>query len=131
MFLLSPFFTALVIPIALIFLGAVAKKLVRAKPWARRDFYFGVELSIAALSSGLIRIFELAQNLTSNSQVPLISTTLFILATLFLFFVVLVLHQMLKSRRNKRRAQIIWLCIISNLIGGGLIATFVILRGAQ
>jgi len=131
MFLLSPFFTALIIPTALIFCGAVAKKLVSAKPWSRRDFYFGVELSLAALSSGLIRIFEISQNLTPSSQVPLISTTLFIVATLLLFFFVLVLHQQWESKKNKRRSQIIWLCIISNLIGGGLIATFVILRGAQ
>jgi hypothetical protein len=131
MFVLSPFFTALTIPVVFIFLGAIAKKLVRAKPWERRDFYLGIELMLTAMSSGFIRLFELGQNWTPTSQIDVISTTSFLFAAFALFFVVIVLHQMLESRGIKRRTQIIWLCIISNLIGGGLLATFILLRGTQ
>jgi hypothetical protein len=50
---------ALVIPIAVLFCGAIARKLVRGTTWKRKDFYLGVELTLAALSSGLLYFFEL------------------------------------------------------------------------
>ena len=81
------YFTAIVVPVALLLCGALAKKLARGRPgWKYRDFYFGVEFTLAALSSELTRVFNIANNLTNNSQIPLISTATFIVVTLLMLF---------------------------------------------
>ncbi len=50
---LNLLFEALLIPLIIIFIGAVAKKLARAKKgWERKDFFFGIELSLYSISGG-------------------------------------------------------------------------------
>ena len=53
------YFIAVGIPFLLILLGAIARKLIRSTGWEREDFFLGVDLSIASISSALIYISEL------------------------------------------------------------------------
>lgn len=139
MLLTNPFFIALVIPMALLFCGAFAKKLVKASPWKREYFFLGVEFTLAALSSALLYIFDIARDLSQGVQTALIPayqrltvTASYISITFCLLLVVLSIHQEWESKENKKREQIIWLCIICNLLGAGLIAGFVLLvKGIQ
>ena len=137
--LTNRFFIALIIPMALLFCGAFAKKLVGASPWKREYFYLGVEFTLAALSSALLFVFDIAKSIVQGKPPGLISwdqqlalTTSFTAITFFLLLVVLSIHQDWESKSKRRREQIIWLCVISNLIGAGLFAGFVLLvKGIQ
>jgi hypothetical protein len=53
------YFIAVGIPFLLILLGAIARKLIRSTAWIRDDFFLGVDLSLAGISSGLIYISDL------------------------------------------------------------------------
>lgn len=137
--LTNRFFIALIIPVVLLFCGAFAKKLVGASPWKREYFYLGVEFTLATLSSTLLYVFDIAKNITQGKPPSLVSwdqqlalTASFTAVTFFLLLVVLSIHQDWESKKQKRREQIIWLCIISNFIGAGLFAGFVLLvKGIQ
>lgn len=56
--LTNRYFIALGIPFILLLLGAMSRKLIRAQPWRREDFYLGVDLALAGISSGLIYISD-------------------------------------------------------------------------
>jgi hypothetical protein len=117
----------------------MAKKLGGASPWKREYFYLGVEFTLAALSSALLYVFDIAKDIAQGKPSGLVSwdqqltlTASFTAITLCLLLVVLSIHQDWESKNRKRREQIIWLCVISNLIGAGLIAGFVLLiKGIQ
>jgi hypothetical protein len=136
MFLANPFFTALVVPLALLFCGSLSKKIVRGTNWERKDFFMGVEFTLAALSSALLYIFDLANGLSAADQIQSIGlklaiTTSFIAITFCSLFIVIALHQEYEVSKSRRK-QIIYLCLISNLVGAGLIAGFVLLvKGIQ
>lgn len=131
--LTNPYFIAIGIPIILLACGAFAKKLVRGSPWERFDFFLGVEFTLATMSSALIYVFDLVK-LGLNS--PSVSNTLmskfaataaFIALTFFLLLCVLATHQDWQLRNNNPNGQIFWLGVFANLIGAGLLATFVLL----
>lgn len=130
----NPYIIALGIPIVLLASGALAKKLVRGSSWERFDFFLGIEFTLAAMSSALIYIFDLVKVGASVSNVSsadlmnkLAATASFIALTFFLLLWVLSTHQDWIKRNNNPRGQIVWLGIIANLVGAGLIATFVLL----
>src|SRR3972149_2742648 len=137
--LTNSIFPALAIPMILLFCGSLAKKLVRGSNWLRKDFYMGVEFTLAALSSALLYIFDIARDLAQGIQSPsvpldikLAATASFISVTLFLLLFLLSIHQEWEWRESERRGQIVWLCIVSNLIGATLIASFVLfVKGLQ
>lgn len=52
---------ALGIPIALIVIGGLVKKIVRGSTWQAADFYLGVELALSSVTSSLIYVFELSK----------------------------------------------------------------------
>jgi len=124
---------ALGIPIILIICGAFAKKLVRGSKFQRSDFFLGIELCLAAMASALVYIFDLAkispsQSTNANSLSPKITATGFFLALcFFLLLSVMSTHQDWEQRSQNRKGQFIWLAIIANLIGAGLLAAFVLL----
>jgi hypothetical protein len=111
----------------------------------------GVEFTLAALASSLVYLFDIAKDLAEGGPSTIVSvdqrlvvTASFISVTFCILMVVLAIHQdyehrdkesQKNGRKNQnqiRREQIFWLCIISNLIGAGLIAGFVLLvKGVQ
>jgi len=128
----NPYIIALGIPLILMISGALAKKLVRGSKWERFDFFLGVEFTLATMSSALIYIFDLVKlglqpSVGSSSLMnKLAATASFIALTFFLLLWVLSTHQDWVKRNNNPRGQIIWLGIIANLIGAGLLAAFVL-----
>jgi hypothetical protein len=118
--------------------GASAKKLVRGSGWKQEDFYLGIELTLAAMSAALVHIFDLARRLAIASEVAGQGSTLeitqqlavtgtFIAVTFLLFLVVLTIHQDWTGETQRKAAQLVRLGGVSNLIGSGLLATFVVL----
>ncbi len=131
--LTNPYLIALGIPIILLFSGAFAKKLVRGTSWQRSDFYLGVELALAAMASALVFVFDLVQ-LDKNNNLPnefvaqkMAGNASFLALCFFLLLWTLTTHQDWEKRSQNPKGQLIWLGIIANLVGAGLLATFVLL----
>ncbi|SFI70969.1 hypothetical protein [Nitrosomonas sp. Nm34] len=131
MWLENPYFIAIGIPVALLLSGAMAKKLVRGSTWKRQDFFLGVEFTLAAMSAALVFIFDLvAANQTGSNPVSpreYAETGSFLATTFFLLLWIMSTHQDWEPRNDDPRAQIIWLGVIANLVGAGLLVAFVLL----
>jgi hypothetical protein len=135
------YFIAVGIPFLLIFLGAIARKLIRAKPWVRDDFYLGVDLSIAAISAGLIYNFELitakaaasgissdgCRAIISSADARLLGNAGFLVLALTAFLVVVSMHQDHGGDTGNPRKQWLLLGVVSNVIGAGLMAAFTLI----
>lgn len=130
--LTNEYFLALGIPVVLIICGALARKLVRGTTWQPADFYLGVELALSALASAMVYVVDLAK-LTGadppDTSVPtkLAATGAFLAVCFLLLLSVLSTHQDWEKRTQNPRKQVIWLGIVSNLLGAGLLAAFVLL----
>lgn len=130
--LTNPYVVAIVIPIILLASGAFMKKLVRASPWKRSDFYLGVEFTLAAMTAALVHIFDLvnqsgtATNVSSVTGGQFVGTTVFIIGALFLLFLILSIHQDWEKRDDRPWLQMCVLVGATNLIGAGLLAAFVL-----
>lgn len=118
------YFIALGIPLILILLGAIAKKIVRGSQWIKSDFFLGVELSLSAVASSLIYIFEISNSRGGDDKA--IALGVFSVTCLLLFFVVMAVHQDWERETQNCRGQLIWLGGFGNLIGIGLLFSFVL-----
>lgn len=109
--------------------GAVAKKLVRGSGWQAKDFYLGVETSLAALGAAMIHFFDLQKQQLSGAQLgeQVTATASFLAIAFFLLLWVLSTHQDWEARTQNARGQKIWLGGVSNLIGILLFGAFVML----
>ena len=131
--LTNRYLIAVGIPVILICCGAFAKKLVRGSSWQQSDFYLGVELSLSAIAAALVYIFDLAKIISIQSendiilQQKMIATASFLVICFFLLLWILSTHQDWEKRTQNPIGQIIWLMFISNIIGVGLMAAFVLL----
>lgn len=122
----SPIIPGLLAPIAFILIGAMCKKLVRSSPFERQDFFMGIELTLATMSAQLIYLIETFQKVKSLPQAPtdnlLMTVSLFVL-TLLLLITLLAVHQ--SNKTSSPKMQYITLTGFSNLVGIGLMFTFV------
>jgi hypothetical protein len=129
----NPYLIALGIPLILIFSGALAKKLVRGSEWQRTDFFLGVELSLAAMASALVYIFDLAKVPAGGTQPAAMvserigATASFLVLCFFILLWVLSVHQDWERRVQNPTGQFLWLTLIANFVAAGLIAAFVLL----
>ena len=128
--LANPYITAIVVPLILILCSAVAKKLVRGSTWQRSDFFLGVELSLAAMAAGLVHFLDLTKPAMTNaaqlSPQKTTETAVFVAICFFLLLWILSTHQDWEKRPQNARGQVIWLGIISNLVGAGLMVAFIL-----
>lgn len=116
---ISIFLESLLIPFVIIFVGSSGKKLARAKKgWERQDFFFGIELSLSAMSGVLTILFD-----DSIDRLLAQKAGLFITICFGLFIYVLSLHQ--EYQQATPRKQYFWLTFFSNMIGIGLMMIFV------
>lgn len=123
---LSPILPGLLAPIAFIFIGAMCKKLVRSTPFERKDFFMGIELTLATMSAQLIFLIETFQKSKSLPQVStdsLLMTVLLFVLTLVLLITLLAVHQ--SNKNSSQSMQYLWLTAFSNIVGIGLMFTFV------
>lgn len=129
----NPYVIAIGIPLLLILCGAFAKKLVRGSTWQRSDFFLGVELSLAAMASAMVYIADLAGVMRDGNATPatlnqrLAATAAFLAVCFFLLLWILSTHQDWEQRSENPRGQFWWLVVITNLVGAGLLAAFVLL----
>lgn len=127
----NPYLIALGIPVILLFSGAFAKKLVRGTNWQRSDFFLGVEFTLAAMSSALVNVFDLAKNGTplgtASGSNRIVASTAFLALCFFLLLWVLSVHQDWEQRSHNRGGQLFWLGVVANLVGAGLLAVFILL----
>ncbi len=129
----NPYLVAVGIPLLLMLCGALAKKLVRGGGWKKSDFFLGVELSLASLGSAMVYFYDLqklpspAQQLSQNVGDKIGATATFLAISFFLLLLVLSTHQDWESRVTNPRGQILMLGILSNGVGIGLFAVFVLL----
>ncbi len=49
---LSLLFNALLIPLVVILIGSISKKVARASGWQRQDFFWGIELTLSSIYGG-------------------------------------------------------------------------------
>lgn len=128
--LTNPYITAIVVPLLLILCSAVAKKLVRGSTWQRSDFFLGVELSLAAMAAGLVNFLDLTKPALTNaaqlSPQKTTETAVFVAICFFLLLWILSTHQDWEKRTQNTKGQIIWLGVISNFVGAGLMVAFIL-----
>jgi hypothetical protein len=123
-------FVALLLPLLLAVAGSLGKKLVRGTPFRRSDLFLGLDLTLGALSAGLVNLLDLAKD---AATVPNLTATLFFTAgyiatTFFFFLIILTLHQAWEKRENEPLKQILCLGVASNGIGLSLLLGFVWLK---
>lgn len=125
----NSYLIALGIPIILLLSGAVAKKLVRGSGWRAKDFYLGVETSLASLGAAMIHFFDLQKQRMSGGQLgeEVVATASFLAIAFFLLLWILSTHQDWEARTQNEKGQYLWLGLISNLIGILLFGSFVML----
>lgn len=109
----------------------VRAKLVRRTAWERHDFFLGIQLTLAALSSAFIQMFDLAKQKqavqSASAGASGLTTAAFTAITLFLFLLVLSTHQDWDQAADKDKKKQIWqLGILCNFIGAGLLASFIL-----
>lgn len=131
-------YSAVGVPLILILIGATAKKLVRGTGWQREDFFLGMELALAGMSSALIYVYEAAAAMNSarsagtvNAE-SLSAAVVFLTISLFCLMGVMAIHQDQQRRRRSRGSQWFWLGGVTNMAGAVLLAAFILLvKGVQ
>jgi phosphatidylglycerophosphate synthase len=133
MLLTNQYVVAIVIPLLLLFCGALAKKLVRGGGWKTTDFFLGVELALSALGSAMVYLYDLQKTASSGGQTAvslpgkMVATSSFLAISFFLLLWILSTHQDWEGRNQNPRGQFLWLGIGGNLVGILLYASFVML----
>jgi uncharacterized membrane protein len=127
----DPLIAALTVPLLFLLAGGFGKKLVRgANDWHRKDFYLGVNATLATMSATLIYLFDITKSITESNAPQntekLIASGVFLAISFFLFMFILGIHQNWESKNNHRAGQWVWLVIGSNAIGLGLMSFFIL-----
>lgn len=135
--LANPYFQAPAIPLLLLLLKPLVKKLIRGpeKPIVWDDFYLGVDFIYGALSSTVVYTGYLWRRRaagTSNTptDLQLLNCTVFLVVIFALLIVVLSLHQEFEPRTTggySEKARRIWLGGVANLLGASMLVAFVLL----
>jgi ABC-type Fe3+-siderophore transport system permease subunit len=137
------YLTGLIVPTILLFAGMLAKKLVRGKGWEPNDFYLGVELTLGALTSALLQIFDIIKEyqrlaqvaikaghqdppVTQDALVGVISIAGFVVVTFVLFLLVLTFHQDWEHEPDSGKKRWI-LGVLCNILGFALMFAFLLL----
>jgi hypothetical protein len=117
------------IPLILLISGGFAKKLIRGSGWAWRDFYLGIEFSLATMSAALVNIVDLAKGFTNiqNISENLIKTVLCLVGTFLFFIIIMCIHQDWENRDDNENAKRFLLAVCCNLLGASMLTVFVLL----
>ena len=116
-----------VIPVALLFLGCFTQKLIDHTSWQPKHFFVGLDLTIYFLATCLVNILDIASAPVQPANGYLWTVILVATAMLCLFYQTTV-HQDWEKDEKKGKKQIFMLCIVSNLIGLGLLYGFMTLK---
>jgi|SRR5947209_174000 len=114
------YITGVGVPALLALLGVVGKKLARqGRGWKARDFYLGVEFTLAAVSAALVNIFDLLNPSRSapGSRAALLANVTVAFVGMLLFMFVLSLHRDWESNERHSAKELFWLLGVANAIG--------------
>jgi hypothetical protein len=129
--LTNPYTVALLIPFLLLACGSLLKKIVRGSGWERRDFFLGTELTLSAIGSAMVYLYDLQKAVVAGSTLGasnrVSGTASYLVIALLLLLFIMSTHQDWEQRTANRRGQILWLGMVCNGIGVALFASFVIL----
>ena len=109
---------AIGIPVVVLFIAAIGRKLIRGTPFESRDWFLGVDASLTGITTGLASIAQFLKADPKKVSVCLV--------TAFLAYVVtLVIHQENEARggRTLTTTNKIYLGLVSHFIGFGALAT--------
>jgi hypothetical protein len=122
------FFVAFLFPMLIAGAGAMGKILVRSSGVSKKDFFLGQDLTLAAISAGLVNVLDIAKDAQPgvNQGFRLLFTGGYTGVTFFFFIVVMVLHQLWEKRDNQidHKKQVLWLGFVSNGLGLFLLILF-------
>lgn len=123
------YWMAISIPAALLFLGSFTQKLIDGKPFNRKHFYVGLDLTIYFLATCFVNIADLVRDheKRANDYAYLYTAAMFTVGMMMLFYQTAVHQEWEKEEKNGRK-QFVWLCIASNGIGLGLLFGFVLAK---
>jgi hypothetical protein len=132
-FIFQPIVTDCLIPLLLLGVAALGKKVARTKEgWLWEDFYLGPDLCLAAVSTGLLKIFDLLRHLpvptgdTNNFAYDVGLCALLIVITFTSFIYVLTEHREC-SGETPRRFPRFRLGFVCNAIGLACLTGFLFL----
>ncbi len=127
---LYSYFTAFGIPVVLIGVSALTKKIVRKTPFQKDDFYLGVDLTLGGVSVALVNVLDLLDTKHTGAEAKVTgSNAIWYILACFVFFILqIAFHQDWEPRGNDGKKQFLMLGFASNLIGVALLAAFMILK---
>lgn len=110
------------IPLLILFIGAFTKKIIRATPLVRSDFYLGSSASLTALTTGLASV---AQFLRADPK----KVAVCLVVALAGYVITLVIHQEHEPRPDRPITGTgqFFLGIVANLVGFGSLAAILLL----
>ena len=136
------------IPSIFLLLGGLAKIIVRRQiTWSWSDWYLGIELVIAAMSTGVMHGFDLDSKISRMAQAnnmaevkkgmdDLKNLHWFLAASFVLFFLVVIAHRKheptlgtnvpFAGKTSAEKWKIVWLAGICNVVGYALFAAFIL-----
>jgi len=131
-FLINPYVVGFLIPFLLLVVSSFIKKIVRGPGWKNEDFFLGIELVLAAITSNLIYFYDVTKEIYKTSNLSVLSSlakrlsasTSFVCVTFFLLFVVMSIHQEWQQGTNSR-GQMLRLGFLCNMLGFSLLFFFV------
>ena|ERR1700743_3470820 len=123
---------AFAFPLLIAVAGAMGKILVRSNGVSRKDFFLGQDLTLAAISAGLVNVLDIAKDAQpgQNQGFRLLFTGSYSAFAFFVFIIIMVLHQIWEKRDNadQIKKQAFWLGCVSNGLGLFLLILFMWLK---
>jgi hypothetical protein len=118
------YWVSFAIPLVLIVVSCSSRKLIESKPWHRKHFYLGLDLTIYFLAACLVNIADLAKSPVATPQKYITTLCLTIIATVLLW-VLAAIHQEWEKDEKTATGQIYVLCVASNVVGVVMLYGFV------
>jgi hypothetical protein len=117
---------ALGVPVLLLLMGGVVKKLIRGHGWLRDDFFVGVDLALTALGADLAFLADKVLPLLKTNS-GLDKPTLLAMGAILPGFVVLLVMAADEQdcRQLSARARLLRLGVLSNGFGFFLLVAFI------
>jgi hypothetical protein len=134
-------FVGLLIPVAFLgFTGFVKSLIKKELMWS--NFYLGIDIALAALANGIVNILdevhvnEQFATPTAEFVNQMYYTSVFLVCALGALLVTMTLHQKFEVAdvsgvpltRQQRVWRGLWLGVISNTLGGALLAVFIYMK---
>jgi hypothetical protein len=126
--------TAIFMPLLLMGCSSILKKLTHPGGFKLGDFFLGIELTLAALSAGLLYLMVPAADSTRGTEADVAGSAgvsaapgMFVAVAFILLLYVTALHQEWEAAVADPKGQKFWLVYVANAIGAGLFVAFILL----